>query len=101
MNTLGIMANRHHKCTILQQKEYYACIALFPGPAQLFLSYSIWKSGKGPGRIYHVSDAGGKEDLIEAVHVFPKCPQREVVTLDELTINSLDSCFTCISPVCM
>ena len=36
-------------------------VVSFPGPAQLFLSYSIWKSGKGPGIIYHVSDVEGKD----------------------------------------
>ena len=49
-------------------------VASFPGPAQLFLSYSIWKRD-------HVSDVEGKEDFIE--DAFPKRPQRELVTLHE------------------
>ena len=72
------------------------CMHSFVSRSRLFLSYSIWKSGKGPGIIYRVSDVEGKQDFIEAA--FPKRPQRELVTLHELTINSLDSSFTCISP---
>ena len=30
-----------------------------------FPSFAVWKSGRGPGIIYHVNDVEGREDLTE------------------------------------
>ena len=35
-------------------------LASFPGPAQLS-SLTVWKSGRGPGIIYHVNDLEGRK----------------------------------------
>ena len=53
-----VVYSKLNKCT----SHLSTWIASFPGPAQLPL-LAVWKSGRGPGIFYHVSDVEGREKV--------------------------------------